>query len=280
MATENSVQFNLHNVHYALLTETVGGNGEVTYSYGTPKPIPGAVTLTLDPAGENSPFYADGIVYYTSEANNGYEGDLEIAKVPEYMLVDVFGMTLGADGVITENANAEIKPVALMYQADGDKINTDYVLYKCSLGRPGIGSTTNTETKEPQTQTMSISATPRSDMKVQAHTTADASAEIKSGWYSAVYDGGNAGANITAFIINGVAGVINGTNITVTLPAETTVTALSPTIALSAGATVAPTSGTSKNFTTPQQYVVTAADTAADTTTTKTYTVTVIVEDE
>lgn len=276
MVTENSVQFNLHNVHYATLNENVGDNGEVTYSYGTPKPIPGAVTLTLDSAGERSPFYADGIVYYMSEANNGYEGDLEIAKVPEYMLVDVFGMTLGADGVITENANTEIKPVALMYKADGDRIDTDYVLYKCILGRPGIGSTTNTETKEPQTQTMSISATPRGDMKIKAHTTADTSAELKSGWYSAVYEGGDARANITAFIINGVAGVINGTNITVTLPAETTVTALSPTIALSAGATVAPTSGTAKNFTTPQQYVVTAADT----TTTKTYTVTVIVEDE
>ena len=33
-----------------------------------------------DPQGESEPFYADNIVYYTSVANNGYEGDLELAN--------------------------------------------------------------------------------------------------------------------------------------------------------------------------------------------------------
>ena len=53
----NKVKFNLWNVHYApLLTNTTS-----SISYGKPIPIPGAVSLSLDPTGENSAFYADGI---------------------------------------------------------------------------------------------------------------------------------------------------------------------------------------------------------------------------
>ena len=277
MATSNKVRFGLRNVYYAVMTENVSEAGVVTFEYATPVPIPGAVTLTLDSAGESTPFYADDIVYYQTEANNGYEGDLEVAQIPERMMTDVFGMVRGADdNVIVESADAQFKPVALMFKVSGDQNDTDYVLYKVNVGRPGVGSATTTNTKEPQTSSMSISAVPRGDMKIKAHTTTDTPETVKNGWYTAVYDGTPAAsADITAFIINGVAGVINGSNITVTLPAETTVTALSPTIALSAGATVAPTSGTAKDFTSPVEYVVTSSDE----TTTKTYTVTVIVEE-
>ena len=53
----NKVKFNLWNVYYApLLTNTAS-----KIEYGTPIAIPGAVSLSLDPTGENTPFYADGI---------------------------------------------------------------------------------------------------------------------------------------------------------------------------------------------------------------------------
>ena len=63
---ENKVQFNLKNVAYAPLTQE---NGAV--NWGVPVMIPGAVTLTMDPQGDVTPFYADGIVYYQSVANSG-----------------------------------------------------------------------------------------------------------------------------------------------------------------------------------------------------------------
>ena len=69
----NKVQFNLKNVHYAVLKELE--TGEINFE--TPVPVPGAVTLTLDPQGSVEPFYADGIVYYQAVANNGYSGDFE-----------------------------------------------------------------------------------------------------------------------------------------------------------------------------------------------------------
>ena len=92
---KNKVQFNIKNVHYAILTETVT-DGQTTYSWGTPVHVPGAVNITLEAQSELSPFYADGIVYYQTVSQNGYEGDLEMAKFPDQMLQDVWMMTIGA----------------------------------------------------------------------------------------------------------------------------------------------------------------------------------------
>ena len=80
----NKVKYNLKNVHVAVLTKTTEG-----YSYATPKHIPGAVSLSLDPEGDSNPFYADGIVYFRSTSNNGYSGDLEMALIPEWFFTDV-----------------------------------------------------------------------------------------------------------------------------------------------------------------------------------------------
>ena len=180
--TENKVQFNLKNVHYAILTE-----GE-TPEYGTPVHVPGAVSLTMDPQGDVSPFYADGIAYYQSLANNGYSGALEMAKYPDQMLKDVWGMTEGeTDHVIVENVQTEPKAFALLYQIDGDKDGQYYCLYNCMGTRPGIGGATNAESKTPQTQTSNITASPLENGNVFARTTANTTASVKSGWFKSVY---------------------------------------------------------------------------------------------
>jgi len=82
--------------------------------------------------------------------------------------------------------------------------------------------------------------------------------------------------NITSFVLKGVSGTINNTThtIAVTLPTGTSVTSIAPTITVSTGATVSPTSGTAKSFSSPVTYTVTAADGS-----TQTYKVTVTVED-
>ena len=81
----NKVKFNICNVHYALLNTAEDGS----VSFGTPVAMKGAVSLSLEPNGEPSRFYADGYAYYTISNNMGYEGDLELAMVPESFRVDV-----------------------------------------------------------------------------------------------------------------------------------------------------------------------------------------------
>ncbi|WP_405266345.1 beta strand repeat-containing protein [Cellulophaga sp. Ld12] len=82
---------------------------------------------------------------------------------------------------------------------------------------------------------------------------------------------GNDSKDITDFAINGVAGTITGTNISVTLPAGTDVTALEPTVTHT-GATISPVSDAAQDFTNPVIYTVTAEDAS-----TQEYTITVTV---
>lgn len=81
---------------------------------------------------------------------------------------------------------------------------------------------------------------------------------------------------ITSFKIGGATGTITDSAIAVTVPKDTDVTSLTPTIVVSEGATVSPASGTAKDFTNPVTYTVTAANE----TTTKDFTVTVTVSAE
>lgn len=182
--SENKVQFNLKNVHYAIML-TAGASP----TWDTPVAVPGAVTLTLDPQGDVTPFYADGITYYQSVANNGYSGDLEMARFPDQMLKDIWGFNeVETDFVLIENSEVEPKQFALLYQIDGDADNQYYCLYNCTGARPGVGSTTNTETKEPQTQTSAISAVSLESGNVLARTTAQTPDEVRTNWFTKVYE--------------------------------------------------------------------------------------------
>lgn len=179
----NKVKFNICNVHYALIN--VDENGEVTYE--KPKAIPGAVSISLDPNGEPESFYADGVEYYVVNNNMGYDGDLEIALIPEDFLTDVLGEISDSNSVLVESANAEGKNFALLFEFDGDIHKIRHVMYNCSAARPKLESKTNEESKEVQTDTLSIKARPLANGYVKAKTGEKTASETYDGWYKEVY---------------------------------------------------------------------------------------------
>ena len=183
----NKVKYNLKNVHAAKLTTEVV-DGVTNYSYATPKAIPGAVSLSLDAEGESSPFYADGIVYFRTYANNGYSGDLEIALIPEWFRTEILKEILDSNGVLVEKAdNTESVKFALLFEFDGDVNSIRHVLYNCTASRPSIESETKEDTIEPGTETLSLTADPREDGLVKSRTGDTTDATTYANWYKAVY---------------------------------------------------------------------------------------------
>ena len=186
MNKENKIKFNIKNVHVAKQTETVTETG-TTYNYEDPKRIPGAVSISMDAEGEISTFYADGIAYYVTSANNGYSGDLEMALIPSWFREEILNETKDANGVLVENSNNGTNPFALLFEFDGDAKAIRRCMYNCTCTRPSIESETKEETVEPGTETLSITNSPRTDGLVKSQTGPDTTVEAYNDWYKKVY---------------------------------------------------------------------------------------------
>lgn len=150
----NKVKYGLCNVFYALATL----NDDGTATYGAPVRFPGAVSLSMEPQGDQTIFRADNINYWVGQSNNGYQGDFEIARIIDSFRKDVLGDKTDANGALVEDAGAQPKPFALMFQFDGDEKNTRHVFYNCTVSRPTVAGQTTAETTEPQTETVTLTA--------------------------------------------------------------------------------------------------------------------------
>lgn len=159
MSEKNKVKFGLSNVHVAKMIK--GEDGAITYD--TPIKIPGAVNLSLDAEGDNEPFYADNIKFFESFANNGYSGELEIAKIPDEFLKEILGQKIDSIGGVVENVNDVITPFAFMYQIEGDATGTRFCYYNTTVSRPSTEAGTTEDTKTPNTDTLSITTSGRED---------------------------------------------------------------------------------------------------------------------
>ena len=183
----NKIKFGLSNVYYAVAT--IAADGSATY--GTPIRIPGAVNLSLEPQGENTPFYADNIVYYTSASNAGYEGDLEIALIPESFKKDVLGYAEDKNGILYEDVDAKAKNFALLFQFEGDVKAVRHVLYNCTATRPSIESETKTDSTEPTTEKITVTATSVYNAGIEknivkARCTKDQASQYAA-WFESIY---------------------------------------------------------------------------------------------
>lgn len=154
--TNNKVKFGLSNVHVAKIIEQ---DGEITY--GTPFAMPGAVALSAEPEGETTPFYADNIQYYVAVSNNGYTGELELAMAVKEFLTQILGQQEDTNGALFESSDDVNARFALMGEIEGDVKKRRFVYYDCTATRPSSEMNTNEDTKEPQTDTIEITMSPR-----------------------------------------------------------------------------------------------------------------------
>lgn len=185
MASKNKVKYGLSNVYVAPFVI----NESNEYVYDTPVAVPGAVNLTLSASGDTNDFYADNVIYFSSTANQGYEGDLELAMITDYIRTNILGETIDANGALIENANSLPKGFAFGFQIEGDKKNRRFWYYNCSLTRPANNGATTESSITPQTDTLSIKAMPRiTDKLVRSlMELSDTNATAYNGFFSQVY---------------------------------------------------------------------------------------------
>lgn len=184
---ENKIKYGIKSCYYAVAS--IASDGSATYT--TPVAIPGAVSLSLDAQGERTPFYADNIEYWVSNWNNGYEGDLTVARLPDAFRKDVLGEYLDGDKLLVEKANVEPIHFALLFQFEGDQQATKHVLYNCTASRPAIAGNTKEDQISPETEAVTITAktiyvSALSADVVKAKTTDATGSTSYAGWYSSV----------------------------------------------------------------------------------------------
>ena len=185
----NKIKYGIKNVYYAVAT--IASNGSATYA--TPVALPGAVSLSMEAQGDANTFYADNIAYFVSQANNGYQGDLELALIPDAFRKDILGEIETNNGkVLLEDAEATPAHFALLFQFEGDVNGTRYCMYNCVAGRSSAASTTKAESIEPQTETIQVTATSVYNASldkdiVRAKTGDSTTTAVYNGWFSTVF---------------------------------------------------------------------------------------------
>lgn len=152
MADSKQVMFGLKNVHYAV----IGDGG----SYGTPVHIPGAVSMSVSRAGEESTFHADNSPYFVFQKNSGYTGTLTMAKIPEDFLIAALGYVKDANGMLLEDSEVVAKQFALMFEIASNTDDERFILFDCTASRPEQDHNTTTDTTEVDTQELNFTAIP------------------------------------------------------------------------------------------------------------------------
>ena len=180
----NKVKFGLKNVHYAKITDT-----GTALTFATPKRLRGAVNLSLSANGELVEFSADDIVYWSAEINNGYDGELEIADLPDEFAQEILGEEI-IDGIAYESANQKGSKFAILFEVNGDEHNRRYVYYYCAATRPSVEAATKEGSSvSPSTSKLTFQARPHIyNELIKANTTKDTAEAKFNSWFTEVHE--------------------------------------------------------------------------------------------
>lgn len=148
----NKVEFGISQLH--ICTYTVEAGGAVTL--GTPYHLPGAVSFSPEEQSESNEFYADNVIYWSGYSGGSFEGDLEVARFTDEFKKQFLGYVELANGGLANVKNATKPNVAIAFQVEGDSEARRVIMYNCSLGGISREFTTTEESKEPATETISV----------------------------------------------------------------------------------------------------------------------------
>lgn len=180
------IRYGLKNLYYAIATEGAGG----ALTYATPIAIPGAKSIALSAAGDSMDEYADDVVWYHSDANQGYSGTLEFEDTAagDAFQAAVLGLETDTNDVTWESGADQTKEFALLGQfslAGGTETGKRFALLRCVISRPEMNGQTKESGITVQTNTVNITAMPRiNDDLVKA--TAPSTSAAYDTWFSAV----------------------------------------------------------------------------------------------
>ena len=179
---KNKLKFKLKRCYYA--PATIDDDTGVV-SYSKPVRIPLSVSVTLNPKGELIKIYADGQEHIIGNDNSGYDGEAEMYRIPEDFEVGCLGAVRGTDGTVLENANGKSTPFAMLFEFEGDAKAIRHCMYLCYANRFTVDGT-NSESKTPTSEKLSIVSRPRADGWVKTKTGDSTDKEVYDNWYNAV----------------------------------------------------------------------------------------------
>ena len=181
--TKNRFHSKLKAVYYAPATITENA-GVKSISYGTPVRMFDAVSLSLSKKGDLITVRTDGTEDVTGTDNQGYDGDMELLRLPESFETDCLSSTKNTDGTLDEFEKDDAKPFALLFEFLGDKKNVRHCLYWCYANRPDVEGD-NPDSKEPKNEKATIYARPRpTDGKIKTKTGDTVTDSVYNGWYT------------------------------------------------------------------------------------------------
>lgn len=155
---KNKYHYDVKNCHYCKGKQNE--DGTITFE-SMVKPMTGLMSIDIGAEGDTSKTRADGIDYIVIVSNNGYSGTANFVKIPEDFKIDCLGEVRDeTTGIQYENADATPDPFAIMGEFKGDKEGIRWIFYNCVASRPKVAGDNKDNQKEPDTEELSITASP------------------------------------------------------------------------------------------------------------------------
>lgn len=155
----NLYHYDVKNCYY--VPGVRNSDGSVTFDNSSVTREPGLMSMDMQAQGDVEKLRADGIDYIVFVSNNGYTGTLNFVKVSEQFKLDNLGETADlTTGIQYEDADSVPTPFALLGEFKGDAEGIRFIFYNCTASRPNIAGDNKDNQKQPDTESLSVTASP------------------------------------------------------------------------------------------------------------------------